>query len=152
MIWGMCKCLFWKKIELVYLYHFLILFMPYFFLRICRRVMCIRKPFKLWSIQSQVQLRIILKSGQRQRQPTATSARVYSGVLPGRVWGVANVGSNVTRSVKIYSMLTVYNVSMMFIYCVARICLNSSHFEYFFLWFISGDWSITCYKFTWIVH
>lgn len=76
----------------------------------CRRVMCIRRPSRLWYIQFPALLPITLRCGQPLHQPTATSVRGCCGVLPDRVCAVLSVESNAMRSARTCSMLTVYRV------------------------------------------
>lgn len=78
---------------------------------ICRRCTCTRKPCRRWSIQYPQPLRTISSPGQLRRLLIATSARVFSGVLHDKVYGVWSAVLNVTRSARTYWMQIVCKVS-----------------------------------------
>lgn len=83
------------------------LFLLYIF---CRRVMSIRRHFRPSYIPSPAPPHTILRCGQPPPPLTATSVRGCCGALLARACAVPSVGSNATRSAKIYSMLIVCKV------------------------------------------
>lgn len=100
------RFLFWN---VSFRYCFEFLFHTFFFL--CRRVMCTRRPCRLWFTLFLAQHPITLKCGRPPRPLTATSVKACCGVLHGRACAAQSVGSNATKNARSSSMLTVYKVS-----------------------------------------
>lgn len=104
----------------------------------CRRVMCIRRPSRLWSTPSPVRLLTTLRCGQPLHPPTVTSVRGCCGVSPVRACAAQSAGSNATKSARTSSMPTAYRVSehdmpMTSIPTLSKNCYSRVFLHFFFL-------------------
>lgn len=76
-----------------------------------RKVTFIKRPCRLSSTPSLPPLHTTLRCGQPPPPHTATNVRGYFGVSPDKACAALSVGSNATRSARIFLMPTVCRVS-----------------------------------------
>jgi len=76
-----------------------------------RKCTCTRRRCRRLSTPSRAPRRTTSSSGRPPRPPTATSAKVSSGALPGKGCAAQSAGSSATKSARTYSTPTACRVS-----------------------------------------